>query len=323
MQVASKDWLGKSLDNYVLDSLIAEGPYSWVFQATQNNTVRAIKVAKPTRIIEQTRTEELTGTRVLAFITGGVTDIVPDSMQLLALQAEKLKGLNDPGLVHVEEAVFKEDLCYCRMEFVAGKTLRVMINDDCCSMAAFIELAHIMERLSQNRWFGHHGDLKPENIMISTDGIKLIDPGYFGTLDATGGTVDKCIVTTPAYYPLLAPDDLLSFGIILWEAVLKKHPLGGATSLEAIDQTNLGEDLINWARYKELVGQYYLTPILEAGRPSAINPAISPELEMVLMKGIRLHVRNDNKIDKIDGYKSFAEFAADLERFKNLDIGNS
>lgn len=323
MQVAGTDWLGKSLDEYVLKVLISDGPYSWVFQADQNGSDRAIKVAKPAEAIDKSRPESLDGSRALAFITGGVTDIVPDSMQLLSLQSEKLKGLDDQALVKVEEVVFKEDLCYCRMEFIEGKTLRDSLNGGSVSLSTFIELAKAMERLTHNRWFGQHGDLKPDNIMITGGKIKLIDPGYFGTLDTAGGTTGRCVVTTPAYYPLLAPDDLLAFGIILWEAVLKKHPLGGATYSEEIDQSNLGEDLKNWVHYKELVGQYYLTPILEAGRPSAIKPDITPELEKMLMKGIRLTVRDDKKIDKCDGYKSFAEFASDLERMKDLTISNS
>ena len=47
--------------------------------------------------------------------------------------------------------------------------------------------------------------------------------------------------------------------------------------------------------------------------PRQVNPAISPQLEQVLLKAMRLQLTGDGKIDRCPGYTDFAEFIADLK----------
>jgi serine/threonine protein kinase len=175
-----------------------------------------------------------------------------------------------------------------------------------------VELAEALQRLSKDPKFKHHGDVKPENIVVTKSGIKLIDPGHFGPLDCAEGNLNRCVVTTPAYYPLLTPDDLFAMGIILWEIACRSHPMDGVAYSGAIDKSNLGQGLVDWVRGRELVGQYYLSPILGVRRPSDLRSDMPGALENVLLKALRLRINPDNKFDKDAGFASLADLASAL-----------
>ena len=323
MTYQQESWIGKRLDGFVIESLVGEGAFSWVFKAVREDVrvSKAIKVAKPSELAGQPDPAIALPTEALAFISGGTMTVRPDTCQLLGVQAEKLKNNADPALVSVETVCMDENSCYSRMELIEGQTLRESIGSGPIELSLVADLVKQLDRLSKNPGFQYHGDIKPDNIMVTSAGVKLIDPGHFGPLDCDEGNLEHCMISTPAYYPLLTPDDLFAVGIILWEVVCKRHPLDGSSYSATMDKTNLGEELVKWVRHKELVGQYYLTPILEAGRPSQMQPDLPPIVEEVLLKALRLQIRADNKIDRGAGFESFAALAHALDRLSAAGIG--
>jgi serine/threonine protein kinase len=70
-----------------------------------------------------------------------------------------------------------------------------------------------------------HGDLKPENIFVAGERVVLLDPGFYGDIRLADGSRGSITVTTPAYYPLRRPDDMMAFGLILVEIVTGVNPL--------------------------------------------------------------------------------------------------
>src|SRR5262249_33610081 len=177
-------------------------------------------------------------TQALAFITGGTMVMHPDAVQLLGIQCKKFQQSADPSLPQIDKFVTDKDTGYCRMELLEGPTLREAMTAGPVAISLLLELVRIMQRLSENPNFEYHGDLKPENIIITASGLKIIDPGHFGPLDCREGHLGRCIITTPAYYPLLIPDDLFALGIILWEIACRRHPLDGTSFSGAIDKTS-------------------------------------------------------------------------------------
>jgi serine/threonine protein kinase len=200
------------------------------------------------------------------------------------------------------------------MPLVEGPTLRKLIKQAKVPISALVETAQAMARLSENEAFRYHGDLKPENILISTSGVKIIDPGYFGPLDCEEGAIASAAITTPAYYPCMEPDDLLAFGLILWECALGIHPLKPSDTVfvEGHDQENFAPELVRWVRAYEQVGYYFLRPILSLPVPTEIKPELPAVLEEVLYKSIGLGRLANGAIEKSSGFKNFREIAEAL-----------
>lgn len=308
-------WIGLTISGFRLNRLVADGPFSWVYSGeNETGSAKAFKVAKPLDHNCPDTTERYRPTQALMVIPGGTTPIDPDPNQLLALQANKLHLAVDDGVVSVDQAVFNETICYVPMELLEGQTLREVMEAGPVNLKLFLELALCLDRLSRNPDFGIHGDIKPENVIVTSTGVKLVDPGYFGPIDCRVGSVDNAIITTPGYYPLLVPDDLLAFGIMLWEAITTNHPLAGKAYTGEMDLTGIDEDLLQLVRFKELVGQYFFVPMLNLRHPAVVLPTASVALQNLLLKALRLQFTAEGKLGIVDGFAGFAEIACELEK---------
>lgn len=307
--------IGRKKGGFVIESLLAEGPFSRVYKAARrsDNALKAIKVAKQ---IEQSGSLYDACTFVTAgsiFVTGGVRGVHPDPYQLLTHQHAKLKCAGDPVLVRLESDLAEDGGLYFEMEFIEGKTLAEVAAAGPVPLVLFAELARSMQRLCAHAGFTFHGDMKPANIMVADDGrARLIDPGYFGPLDCREGNFADCAVTTAAYYPELLPDDLLAFGIMLWEIATGHHPLDGVCTLAHAEKRNADESLIAMVRAAQAVGLYNLAPLLDLPSPRASRPDMSPACENVLLKAMRLRKLAGGKLGLDSGYTSFDELAAAL-----------
>lgn len=307
-------WVGLTVEDFLIEELIGEGSFSWVYRGTNFNKNKScvFKVAKPPELMGSGGSTGVLHTEALGLITDAVIDICPDPYKLLASQGSKLQAVSDPELVVVEEIAQQESSCYLRMELIEGRTLREIMRDGPVPVQALIDLAQAMERLSRTREFEYHGDLKPENILVTAAGIKLIDPGLFGVLELDDGTQLTCAVTTPAYYPVLEPDDLFAFGLMLWEAALGEQPLRYKSCSERLDRRRASQELLQLVRSQEVMGKYFLSSILALKRPSEIRPGTTPELERLLVKALRLKFKADGTLDLDSGFRSFGALAGAL-----------
>ncbi|KAF0247391.1 MAG: serine/threonine protein kinase bacterial, partial [bacterium] len=174
----NKYYLGLSASNYYLERLLGEGVFSWVYYGVESISLdqRAFKIAKPPELAIlpdrlSNRTQEI------EFMTGGIRTESPNIYHLLGFQAEKMRKVKDIALVKIDTFVHTNNICYYQMEYIAGQTLRELMNKHNVPVRVIIEIALALDRLSQNPNFRYHGDLKPENIVINNTEIKLIDIG--------------------------------------------------------------------------------------------------------------------------------------------------
>ena len=314
---------GKFLGDFLLDRMIGEGSFSWVYRGATRDAVRyrAFKIAKPRDLAAAGGTLGGVRTRAMECDSEGITYVHPLPAQLLALQSRKLQLTDEPAVVRVEALVEDENACYSRMELLEGRTLRQLMDAGCDVIAIIIAVARSMDRLSRNKQFVYHGDLTPDNIIVTASGPKLIDPGYFGPMQCEERYIEKCLITTPIYYPLLEPDDLLALGLITWEAVCGSHPLKrGEEQEEEAQPETVGDDLSNWVHRREVSGKNFITAFLRILRPREIRPELSEKVESILLRAVRLKVRPDGVIDRDVGYRDFAELAQDLETLRNPSI---
>lgn len=305
--------IGKVAGDYELVRIIADGPFSWLAlgRARESGTTRAIKVAKPSGQAGFNKAEAIFPTQALRFTTGGIAEIAPDPEQLLLFQHRTLSGVSDSNVIKPGRLDTKGPFWHYDMEFVEGITLRELSRTQRVSLGLGIELCSTLIRVAPQ--MPCHGDLKPDNILFRSEGIILIDPGYFGPIDAEPENLEFAAVTTSAYYPFLSCDDLLACGIVFWELAMGEHPLDGSGIPTA--GIEVGDGLLALIEQRENIGQYMLSPLQNLRAPRKVHPEFSPEYEEFLLRSLGLCQNKRGVIDTGKGFESFKEM---LERLSWL-----
>jgi serine/threonine protein kinase len=297
-------WVGLMVEDSIIEENLGEGSFSFLFKGTALGVgqATAFKLAKAADLVERNSGSSDNATGALSFFTGGTRDVRPDAEALLALQYEKLTATTDSALVKTKTISRQSGLCYYQMEYLPGNSMRKMLEERAVSLSLFANLAVMMDRLSQNKNFVYHGDLKPENIIVNQGSVKIIDPGYFGPLNCQEGSMQKVAITTTCYYPSLKPDDLYAFGVMLWEAFLGEHPLLGKESELAV-----GDALKQKIKRHSALGYFGFEPLLRLKPPSVTKSGLNKQVESFLLRCLRLKLDENNRLDEAPGFENFSE----------------
>ncbi|MGB8131970.1 MAG: protein kinase [Candidatus Angelobacter sp.] len=152
-------------------------------------------------------------------------------------EAERASQLNDAHIAAIHDLIEQDGQLFLVMEYVEGQTLREKLREP-LSPAEFFSIA---EQCLAGVAVAHqhgivHCDLKPENLMVTPEGmIKILDFGFAQPTPQMGATETLSCATlggTPGYISpevLLGsiPDersDIFSLGIVLYEALAGRHP---------------------------------------------------------------------------------------------------
>ena len=165
----------------------------------------------------------------------------------LLREARAAAALHDANVVAVFDVGEHDGETFVAMELVSGKPLRSFVGDDSISLATRLRwLAEIGRGLAAAHRAGLvHRDVKPENVMISDDGVvKVLDFGIArrprGAVDPTAptdaggmGTITQAgvIIGTPLY---MAPEQLrgdadarsdqFAWGVVAYELLSGELP---------------------------------------------------------------------------------------------------
>lgn len=149
---------------------------------------------------------------------------------------EIMTKLRHPNLVQVYGFAIDESNCYILMEYIDGKLLKDMdISFEKC-IDIITEVLRALEFIHSRNII--YFDIKPENIMITDTGIKLLD---FGLSDSISNKKDK--IKGTIFY--MAPEsltggidfrlDIYSLGILFYELIIdQKFYLGDYISINSI-----------------------------------------------------------------------------------------
>ncbi|MGD8276712.1 MAG: serine/threonine-protein kinase [Gemmatimonadota bacterium] len=172
-------------------------------------------------------------------------------LRRLRREAEALAAVNHPNVVTVHAIEEVGELVFLVMERLEGETLDRMIPENGLPVPRLLELAApIASALAAAHERGVvHGDLKPGNVMVTTDGrAKVLDFGLARIVSQQAGTVTtdtsttitSAIRGTVPYMPLeqLAGEpadkrtDLYSLGAVLFEMATGRLPFPARTIAE-------------------------------------------------------------------------------------------
>jgi len=212
---------------------------------------------------------------------------------------------NEPRVAAVYDFLETEDEFFLVMEYVEGETLRQRLTRP-IQLQEFLHIAgQCAEALIAANDRGIlHGDIKPENIMLTPAGqVKILDFGVAKHILGSGTgaeedvTIDRAgtFAGTPAY---MAPEillqkavdgraDIFSLGIVFYESLTGRHPFRG-------DSFSVTSDRIRG----------------ETPAPArSFNPDVSPALESILQRMLAKKAA--------DRYPSARELLADLDHLQS------
>ena len=220
-------------------------------------------------------------------------------------EAQSAAALNHPNIVSVYDT--GEEMAadgthvqpYIVMEFVAGRTLREVLNDGRKVLPErALEITNgILAALDYSHRAGIiHRDIKPANVMLTPAGdVKVMDFGIARAISDGTSTVTQtqAVVGTAQY---LSPEqargetvdsrsDVYSTGCVLYELLAGRPPFVGDSPFS-----------VAYQHVRE-----------QAQPPSTHNPDVPPELDAIVMKALAKRVENR--------YQSAAEMRQDVTAY--------
>ena len=167
-------------------------------------------------------------------------DGTPVALKLLrtgsnAAEVAAAQRLHHPNIVPLLDAGSDGGRDYLVFEYVPGRSLRERLADGPLSLA---EAQDVADAVSSALDYSHregvlHNDLKPENVILGEDGVRLLDFGSARSLRDTLSLADASeFAGTIAY---IAPEvmdgsppgessDVFAFGVLLFEALAGQLP---------------------------------------------------------------------------------------------------
>src|SRR2546421_10795684 len=230
----------------------------------------------------------------------------PGALRRFLQEAQVMARTSHPNLVQVHDMELMGDINYLVLEFVRGRSLRGWMNQTPLPPPQVFAVMHgVLQALDYaHRHAIVHRDMKPENVLISDEGmVKVADFGIARLTDdsGVGGTATKTGTTvgTPQY---MSPEqvasskvdgrsDLYSAGIMFYELVAGQPPF-----------TASDED-----GPFTLMAKHVQAP---PKPPSVFQPGLNPELEHVILKALSKRPE--------DRFQTGQEFDDAMSRVANL-----
>ncbi|KAF0206391.1 MAG: serine/threonine protein kinase [Gallionellaceae bacterium] len=209
-------------------------------------------------------------------------------------EAKAAGRLSHPNIVTIYDVGKSGEVAYIAMEFLQGRELRDVLNDE--QVLPVAQVLNVVLQVALGLAYAHehgivHRDVKPSNIMVIRDGhVKITDFGIARMESASVRTQTGMVLGSPKY---MSPEqvmgklidqrsDIFSLGVMLYEMLTSKAPF-------------VGEN-VNAIMYQTLNG---IPP-----PPSTVNSAVPDMLNFIVAKALAKNLD--------DRYQNAKDFADDL-----------
>ena len=164
------------------------------------------------------------------------------TMQEALTEARTCSMLSHPNIVTVHDFEVEGDMAYIVMEYLEGMNLEEIINSVEGGCLTGDEAAYVLASVSSALTYAHrnnvlHLDIKPANIIVTTDGrVKITDFGMAslssaaGYADSRGGTVGYMPPEQIEGDLVDERTDIFALGCVMWKALSGNAPFVARTS---------------------------------------------------------------------------------------------
>ena len=192
-------------------------------------------------------------------------------------EAQAAGTLSHPNIVTIHDVgeEVETGTSFIAMEYVEGKNLKQLLKDKVSF--SYDRIAEIVISVGDALDYAHrrgivHRDVKPANIILTTDGtVKITDFGI-AKMESSSLTATGQFLGTPNY---MSPEqvtgeivdgrsDLFSLGVVLYELLTKKKPFAG--------------DNLTSISYKIVHEEYPSPQTYDAAIPAEFNPVLARAL---------------------------------------------
>lgn len=215
-------------------------------------------------------------------------------------EAKAAGRLSHPNIVTIFDVGRSEDIAYIAMEYLHGRELRDLLNDN--KMLPVEQVIDITSQVALGLAYAHengivHRDVKPSNVMVGRDGhVKITDFGIARMASAAVRTQTGMVLGSPKY---MSPEqvmgrltdqrsDIFSLGVMLYEMLTGQAPFQGEN--------------INAIMYQTLNSI--------APPPSSLNSAVPEMLNFIVAKALAK--------DLDSRYQNARDLANDLRACRNV-----
>jgi serine/threonine-protein kinase len=190
-------------------------------------------------------------------------------------EASSAAGLSHPNVVQIFDRGEWDGTYYIAMEYLPGRSLKAIVREQgALDPAGAIEIVVQILRAAK---FAHrrgiiHRDLKPHNVILDEEGRAKVTDFGIARAGASDMTLTGSIMGTAQYLSpeqaqgqsVTATSDLYAVGIVLYELLTGAVPFDGETAVSiALKQVSA-----------------------EPPPPSALNPAVGPALDAVVLRAL-------------------------------------
>lgn len=269
--------IGKKLDGrYEITELIGVGGMAEVYKGVDviDNKTVAIKILKK----EYAENEEF--------------------LRRFRNESKAIAVLSHPNIVKIYDVGFSDKIQYIVMEYIDGITLKEYIEEE--KVLTWKDTVHFVIQILRALQHAHdkgivHRDIKPQNIMMFTDGtIKVMDFGIAKFAREEGKTAtDQAIGSVHYISPEQASgnvtdakSDIYSVGAMMYEMLAGRKPFDSDNPVA--------------------IAVMHMHDIPE--RPRAVNPDIPDGLEEIVLRAMEKAPE--------DRYQTTTDMIADIEKFK-------
>ena len=219
------------VDRYEILSKIGAGGMSDVYKAKDHILGRMVAI----KVLKQEFSEDIN------FVTKFRTE------------AQSAAGLEHPNIVNIYDVGSENGMHFIVMEYVEGITLKTYVEKK--GQLSFKEATSIAIQVARGIETAHnkaitHRDIKPQNIMISTDGkVKVTD---FGIAKAISSNTISSDAMGSVHYAspeqtrngfIDGRSDIYSLGIVMYEMVTGRVPFDGESTV-AVAIQHLQEEMV-------------------------------------------------------------------------------
>ena len=229
-------------------------------------------------------------------------------------ESQAAAGLSHPNIVGVYDVGREGNINYIVMELIDGQTLNKIIEEE--APMDYRKVIDISKQVAAALRVAHknkiiHRDVKPHNIMITTDGVvKLADFGIARAVnDTTLSTGSKIVGSVHYFSPEQARgnyvderSDIYSLGIVMYEMLTGKVPFDGENPV-TVALKHINEEIVP---------------------PRELEPGIPPALERCVMKATNKYQTKryssaDELIQELDNISFVTNITSD-SIFESSDI---